>query len=90
MSPNKTKLLLGLIDHLIALLDESEQIFYDERPYLRDRSIPFKITSQPERTKQNELEQAKTFKAIESIFEEIRIRAELKELDKEFSTKEAT
>lgn len=66
------KKFLGLNDRLIDLLDESSNIFFEERPFLEDRSKPLEILDLKERREENELsikevknELLRTLKAME-------------------------
>lgn len=57
------KLFHGLSKQLIKLLDESNELFFEERPYLLDESLP-KETTIDERREQNDLEIQKTVQIL--------------------------
>ena len=57
------KLFHGLTRQLIKLLDESNELFFEERPYLLDESLP-KETTIDERREQNDLEIQKTVQIL--------------------------
>lgn len=63
----KTKLLLSRTDRLIKLLEEREDIFFEERKFLEDCESPLIIESQDERRQENELKFKKTIEGIQSI-----------------------
>lgn len=50
-----TKKFLGLSERLDNLLDESLDIFFEERPFLEDRSKPLVILDLKERREENEI-----------------------------------
>ena len=60
----KTKKILGLLKQLDKLLEESADIFFEERPFLLDRSLDLKIDPQDEKREENELKIQKTVSVI--------------------------
>lgn len=59
----KDKLLMGLFSRIINLLDESEDIYFRERPYLLDPDIKPETIEIEDRL-QNDLDFDKTVKAF--------------------------
>ena len=51
-------------DRLIKLLEEHEDIFFEERKFLEDREAPLIIKPQDERRNENELKIQKTVSVI--------------------------
>lgn len=66
----KIKQILGLIKQLDKLLEESEDIFFEERPFLFDRNLEPKIMFQDEKREENELKIKKIVEAVGTINEE--------------------
>ena len=68
----KIKQILGLIRQLDKLLEESEDIFFEERPFLLDRNLDPKIMFQDEKREENELKIKKIVEAVGTINEEVK------------------
>lgn len=62
----KTKVFLSKIANLILLINESEDIFFEERPFLENTTLEPQIIPQDERRYENELKIQKTIEAIDS------------------------
>lgn len=65
------KKLVGLIDKIIDLIDEDTQIFFDERPFLEDRSQPMQILDFPERRVETSLAMRETLIEADKTFKKL-------------------